>query len=109
MSFRQDTRDAASAAFWWIVGIVLVIIAVVSLTLTYYGLAPWATNRDREINHNSQQYQDATVRQLRDLVVGINTSADAGQKKVLTDQFCAVYNELKDAPADLASQHSSLC
>jgi|APMI01.1.fsa_nt_gi hypothetical protein len=93
----------------------IIVAALLFATLVFAGWqAGWwfqaeNTQRQRDINKSSQSYQDSLVRQERDLVNGITTAADKGQKELLTKQFCSVYTEIVNPPADLAAAHSSLC
>jgi uncharacterized membrane protein affecting hemolysin expression len=109
MSVRQAAREGAGIAGWWIFFIILGVIAVLAITLTWAGIAPWATNKQREINHNSQQYQDSLIVQERNAVTAINTANSDEQKQFFTDQFCAQYVDIIQPPSDLMIAHGKLC
>ena len=108
MSVKDNIGDGASIAGWWLFGVILAIATIILFALTWSGLAPWAADRQREVNENSQSFQDAEVRELRNLVTAINNGSEE-QQKFFTGQFCAQYTAVNEPPADLALAHSELC
>jgi ABC-type transport system involved in Fe-S cluster assembly fused permease/ATPase subunit len=108
MSIKQNVREGGAIAGWWLFGVILVIATVVMFALTWSGLAPWAADRQREVNENSQSFQDAQVRELRNLVIAINTGSEE-QQQFFTQQFCTQYVTANEPPADLVLAHGELC
>jgi predicted negative regulator of RcsB-dependent stress response len=109
VSVRQNVRDGAGIAGWTIFVALLVVIVIVIAALTWSGLAPWVADKKREINENSQQFQDALVREQRNLVTAINTAVNKEQKQFFTEQFCAEYVNIESPPNDLTIAHGKLC
>jgi|GEM_PF-2756971 nitrogen fixation-related uncharacterized protein len=109
MSFRQTARDGAAIGGAWLFGIALVLVAVIIGVLTWANIAPWATEKQREINHESQQYQDAQVDRARNLLDGIMIADDKGQKKLLIRRFCSTLENIDDLPDDLAAGSAKYC
>lgn len=109
MSFRQNVSDGAAFSAAWILGLVLVVVSVLVGLLVWAGVTPWATNKQREINHNSQQYQDAQIQEARNLLDGIVISGDQDQKDLLIRRFCATTENINDVPDDLAAGNTKFC
>lgn len=92
------------------VGLAVVGAAVIAgLYLGGFWVAKDATNRQYQVNVNTQQYQAGLIAQERDRVQGIETSNDEGQKKNLALTFCTVYHDLTVQPEDLALAFSTYC
>ena len=68
MSVREVGRETALVTWAWVVAGVLTLLTVLAFGATYYGVAPWAANKEREINQNTQQYQETQVRGMRDQI-----------------------------------------
>lgn len=109
MSFRQGARDGAAFSAAWLLGIALLAVAVVAY-LAIWGLAaPWVTEKKREINHNSQQYQDSQIREARNLLDGIIRSGNKDQKDLLISRFCSTYDNIDSPPDDLVVGSGKFC
>lgn len=108
MSIKDNVRDGATVAGWWLFGVILTIATIVLFAITWSGFAPWAADRQREVNQNSQSFQGAQVRELRNLVTAINTGSEE-QQQFFTGQFCTQYTAINEPPADLVLAHSELC
>ena len=109
MSFRQTARDGAAIGGAWLFGIALVLVAVIIGVLTWANIAPWATEKQREINHESQQYQDAQIDQARNLLDGIIIAGDPDQKDLLIRRFCSTLENIDELPKDLAAGSGKYC
>jgi hypothetical protein len=109
MSFRDGARTAGGSLA--VTLLVVVIIAVI--TALFFGLwalfAPLVSSTQREVNYNSQQYQDAQIAEAESLIDGILKSADEGQKEILTARFCTTYGRIIDPPTDLVIAASKFC
>lgn len=108
MSVKDNVRIGGAGAGWWLFGVVLTIATIVLFALTWSGLAPWVADRQREVNENSQSFQDAQVRELRNLVIAINTGSE-DQQRFFTSQYCTQYTTVNEPPTDLVIAHSELC
>jgi hypothetical protein len=108
MSIKQNVREGGTFAGWWLFGAVLAIATVFLFALTWSGLAPWAADRQRQVNEQSQSFQDAQVRELRNLVIAINNGSEE-QQQFFTQQFCVQYATVNEPPADLVIAHGELC
>ncbi len=99
MSFRQDVNDGVRVTTWTILGGFLVLMIILAGVLTWAKVAPWTTDVQREINQNSQQFQDAQTREARVLLEGIAVSQDEGQKQILISRFCSNLENIEDLPS----------
>lgn len=101
------------AAFAWIGGILAVIVVVALIAIGGWKLHWWmakATVQNQYVvNTQTQQYQAGLISQERDNVLAWNKAVDPGQKQAISDQFCAIFQSLSPAPADLVSARSNIC
>lgn len=63
----------------------------------------------RDVNRNSQQYQDGLVSQERDRIQAYDAAVDPAQKKQLALTFCAVYVDLVKPPTDIVQAQARIC
>lgn len=97
-------------------GLGIVLAALLVLAIIVFGgwkLGWWFTaqNTDlqNQVNHHSQQYQDALIEQERNELQGYDTASDDGQKKQIALTFCAQYQDITFPPADLAQRQPLIC
>lgn len=72
MSVRQGVKDGAGIAGWWLFAVILLGATSIIIALIWSGVAPWAADRQREINQNTQQYAETQVRAMRDQITQYN-------------------------------------
>ena len=89
--------------------------AFVVLTLVIGGIwALWAgglifqTRVEREVNRESQQYQDGTIERLRGLANGVVTGGEE-QARLFTRQFCSLVGNVDNPPADIVATRDEFC
>jgi hypothetical protein len=82
---------------------------IVGLWFGYWAIAEQGQTNRYIVNTRSQQYQAATVAQLRDKVVAYQVAVDEGQKVQIKLTFCQLYVTLDPAPADLVAANSVIC
>lgn len=99
----------ASSVFWSIAVLGIVGILIVGGYGLYWWVAKDSTARQYDVNTGTQQYQSGLISQERDLVIGYHRSLDTGQKAAISDQFCAVYPQLKPPTPDLATAYPAIC
>jgi len=95
-----------------LLGILATIVAVaVCVGLWFGGWALYKANvaQEREVNHTSQQWQDATVAAERARIQGYDASTSDAQKKQIKSTFCAIYVTIQNPPADLAVANARIC
>lgn len=93
--------------------LVVIVFTIVSIFIIIglawqQGFGPWAKEIERDINQNSQQYQETQVRELRNLYLGI-VNGNEEHKKAFTAQFCTVYLNVKSPPDDLVLANEAIC
>jgi hypothetical protein len=88
----------------------LVIILCVVAYLGYWWLARDTTERQYDVNTQTQQYQAGVAAQLRDDARGWQVATDPAQKSLLASQFCTQYLIIIDPkPADLVQSNQVIC
>lgn len=92
-----------------IAGLIVVAAVVVAMYLGGFWVSKDATNRQYQVNVNTQQYQAGLVAQERDLARGIATTDSEGLKKNLGMQFCSIFPNLTIVPADIQDVHDQIC
>lgn len=93
-----------------IIGTALVAIVVVAaLWLGGWGIYRANLEQERDANHTSQQWQDATVAAERARIQGYDAATNDAQKAQIKATFCATYTELTNPPADLVSANARIC
>ena len=109
MSVRRNLGEGARITGGVIFGIALMVIVVLAMVATWAGVAPWVTSKQREINHSSQQYQDAQITEAESLLEGILRAGDTDQQEILTARYCTTYDRIIDPPNDLVVGASKYC
>lgn len=109
MSLRDSARTAGASIGATILVVVIVAVVVAAGFALWSFFGPLAANTQREINHNSQQYQDAQIAEAEILIDGILKSGDEGQKEILVARFCTTYDRIIDPPTDLVIAASKYC
>jgi hypothetical protein len=99
----------ASNVFWTIAVLGVVGILCIGGYGLYWWIAKDSTARQYDVNTGTQQYQSGLISQERDLVIGYHRTTDDSQKAAISDQFCAIYQQLTPPPADLASAYPTIC
>lgn len=75
----------------------------------YWALASSSQQNRYQVNTHGQQYQNSLITQARDQATGWNAAVDPAQKKFLANAFCAEYQNIDSPPADIVSDHASMC
>lgn len=75
----------------------------------YWQLHGSAVNRENDIVQHSHAMQQGDIAQDRDLVIAWHNASDPGQKKYISDQFCATLQDVTDVPNDLANAKTTIC
>lgn len=88
---------------------------IVAAVIVFGGwrLGWWFKQQDiglqRDVNVNSQQYQDGLISQERDRVQAYDAAVDGAQKEQLKSTFCAVYLNIVQPPVDLSQANARIC
>jgi Tfp pilus assembly protein PilO len=98
-----------SNTFKVVAGVMLVAIVIVVGWFAYWEIAEQSQTNRYKVNTRSQQYQSATVAQLRNYVTAYNVAVDDSQKAQIAETFCTMYVTLEPAPADLAFAYPTIC
>lgn len=102
-----------SGAVKFFMAILAGIILVAAVVLGGWSAGWWFKEQNvgnqRDVNRNSQQYQDGLVSQQRSLVQGYDVAVDESQKKQISLRFCASYLNLVEPPNDLVQAEARIC
>jgi hypothetical protein len=88
---------------------VLACFVIVGGWFAYWAIAEQGQTNRYIVNTRSQQYQAATVAQLRDKVTAYQVAVDEAQKLNIKLTFCSMYVTLDPAPADLVAANTLIC
>lgn len=88
---------------------ILACFVIVGLWFGYWAVAREGQTQRYIVNTKSQQYQAATVAQLRDKVVAYEVAVDEAQRLNIKLTFCQLYVTLDPAPADLVTANTMIC
>jgi hypothetical protein len=105
----STVNDTAKFVLSVLAGLVL----VVAIIFGGWAMGWWFKQQDvglqRDVNRNSQQYQDGLVSQERDRVQAYDVAVDDSQKKQISLTFCAVYQDLVKPPTDIMQAQARIC
>jgi hypothetical protein len=92
-----------------VVGLLLLVGIVVGGWQLGWWLNKANANKQYEVNTHTQQYQAGLISQERDDVIGWEQATDANQRDLIKGQFCTIYLNLTQPPADLVFANSKIC
>jgi hypothetical protein len=92
------------------IGIFIVVVGlVIGCWFGYWAIARKSVSNQYDVNTHNQQYQAGLIAQERDLAQGWNAATDPAQRSQISQQFCAIYDQLKPPTADLTAAYSHIC
>jgi hypothetical protein len=96
-----------------VLSVLIGLVLVVAIIFGGWAMGWWFKQQDvglqRDVNRNSQQYQDGLVSQERDRVQAYDMAVDDAQKKQISLTFCAVYQDLVKPPTDIMQAQARIC
>lgn len=75
----------------------------------YWHVAKANVAHQYDVNTGTQQFQSGLIAQERNLTIAWHKATDPAQKSAIADQFCAVFQNVQPAPADLVVANTSIC